>query len=609
MVQVSFNILDAVIFGDEDFMALKYFTIKQFLQQLLFILLIIIYYIIGFYLITETSITSDESAYIGAAYAYTQGLGLNQEHPLFFKLINSLILNIFYSDYNLEVPSINIISGEESIEARLAAFNLGYNLFMEKSRNFHKLLFTLRLPHLVFNSLIFVWLYLYTFIFKKIPERISIIFAILYVFAPTFYSHNFLIAFDVSVSLYALLSILTLMILYQILIKENDRFLELHFFIFHLCLFIAISAKFSNLILLPITLFTYILVGIILFKQHKQRKLIDFLFLVLLSSLIQLTLILLMYNWAFRNLREQSIIDNILIYIDGIKMNLSTAGGIREPFWNGDFAPITSLEYLAKIVWFKENPALFIIGVFLISVLIYKLIYHKIQIKDYINKNNLPLIILATAYPLIYFWLTKDSRFIIGYRYFYPIILFVYLFIASLTVLLKHKWQKYVLLVGLTIYVYLGIIGIPQSLSYVNPIWNQEKWKLADDSTINWGQETEPGVKYLLTNNLLPKDNENVITYQLFGVNISFVQYLDLLSNIEDYPINIQSYYAQSRFNPETETITQLPHQYLLIDSTVKQKIYVQRETNPIAAENWNFLSNNKPIYSRNDIIFIYKIS
>ena len=125
-------------------MQFKYLIFKQLPPQLFFIFLIVIYYSIGLYLMLNTSITSDESAYIGAAYAYTQGLGLNQEHPLFFKLINSLILNIFYSDYNLEVPSINIISGEESIEARLAAFNLGYNLLMEKSRNFHKLLFTLR---------------------------------------------------------------------------------------------------------------------------------------------------------------------------------------------------------------------------------------------------------------------------------------------------------------------------------------------------------------------------------------------------------------------------------------------------------------------------------
>ncbi|MDJ0599606.1 MAG: hypothetical protein QNJ37_12280 [Crocosphaera sp.] len=590
-------------------MRFKQFNIEQFPRQLLFIFLIIIYYIIGVYLISKTSITSDESAYIGAAYAYTQGLGLNQEHPLFFKLINSVILNLFFPDYNLTVPSINIVSGEESIEARLAAFNLGYNLLMENYNNFHTLLFSLRLPYLIFNSFLFIWLYLYTFIFKKISYQIALVFAVLSIFSPSFYSHNFLIAFDVSVSIYALLSILTLMVIYDTIVGGNNKFITIHFLVFTICLFIGLNAKFSNLILLPITLGTYILIGFYLYREQKINRLKSFLGLGILSLFIQTILISLMYGWAFKNSANQSIIDDLGSYFDGIKMNLSTAGGIREPFWNGQFVSITSLEYLVKIFWFKENSGLFIIGLFLLSVLIYKISFQKIVIKKSINKQTLPLIILASAYPLIYFWLMKDSRFIIGYRYFYPIILFVYLLIASLTVLLKHKWQTYVLLAGLSLYIYLGMIGIAQSLSYVNPLWNQEKWKFADDSTINWGQETEHGVKYLLTHNLLPEDNKNVITYQLFGVNIGFVQYLDLLSKIQNYPINIDSYYAQPRFNPETETITQLPHQYLLIDSTVKQQIYAQKETNPIAAENWNFLINNQPIYSRNDIIFIYKIS
>ncbi|MDJ0843002.1 hypothetical protein [Crocosphaera sp.] len=590
-------------------MGFKQFSLERFPKQLLFIFLIVIYYIIGFSLIGKTSVTSDESAYIGAAYAYTEGLGLNQEHPLFFKLINSVILNLFYPNYNLTVPTINIISGEESIEARLAAFNLGYNVLMDNHNNFQSLLFSLRLPYLIFNSFIFVWLYLYSFILKKIPSKISLIFAILYVFSPSFYGHNFLTAFDVSVSVYALLSILTLMAIYDTVIKGDSQFLALHFLVFIFCLFVGLNAKFSNLILLPITIGTYIFLGFYLFKEQKNDRFLNFLGLGALSLTIQAISISLMYRWAFRNLPNQSLIDNFYFYIDGIGMNLSTAGGIREPFWNGEFVSITSLDYLSKIFWFKENPGLFVIGLFLLSMLVYKISSQKTVIKNNINKKTLPLIILAIAYPLIYFWLTKDSRFIIGYRYFYPIILFVYLSIASLTLLLKHKWQKYVLLGGLTLYIYLGVLGIPQSLSYVNPLWHQEKWKLADDSTINWGQETKHSVEYLLTHNLLATDNKNVITYQLFGVNIGFVQYLDLLSKIKDYPINIDSYYAQPRFNPETETITQLPHQYLLIDSTVKQQIYVQKETNPIAAENWNFLINHQPIYSRNDIIFLYKLS
>ncbi|WP_198648584.1 hypothetical protein [Cyanothece sp. BG0011] len=571
--------------------------------------MIVIYYSIGLYLILNTSITSDESAYVGAAYSYTQGLGLNREHPLFFKLINSLIINLFYPDYNLTIPPINFIRGEESIEARLAAFNLGYNLLMQNLNNFHKLLFSLRLPYLIFNGFIFFWLYLYTFIFKKIPDQVSLVFTILFVFSPSLYSHNFLIAFDVSVAVYAVLSILTLMVIYETVIKGDSQFFLIHFLVFSFCLLVAINSKFSNLILLPITIGTYIFIGLYLFKNQKSKRLINFLSLSLLSLIIQATIIILMYGWAFRYLAESSLMDKILIYIDGINMTLSTSTLIREPFWNGQFVSMTSLGYLSKIFWFKENPGLLIMGLFLGLILVYKISSQKIVIKDYINKQTLPLIILGSAYPLIYFLLIQDSRNIIGYRYFYPVILFVYLLMASSTLLLKHKWQQYVLITILTIYMYFGVVGIPQSLSYVNPLWQQEKWKLADDSTINWGQETKHGVNYLLKNNLLPKDNHSVITHHLFGVNIGFVQYLDLLSQQNNYPINIQSYYAQPQFDPKTDKISEISANYLFIDSTTKQTIYAQKEDNPIAAENWNLLRQKQPIYARNDIIFIYRIN
>ncbi|MGK7955188.1 MAG: hypothetical protein AB4063_07990, partial [Crocosphaera sp.] len=466
-----------------------------------------------------------------------------------------------------------------------------------------------RLPYLIINSFIFLWIYLYTFLFKKIPKQVCWVFSILYVFSPSFYSHNFLAAFDVTVAVYALLSTLTLMVIYDTVIKDNNHLLPIHFIVLSFCLLVAINAKFSNLILVPITLGTYIFIGFNLIKKQKNGRFLEFVSLSVLSLIVQIIAIILMYSWAFRNLPNQSLIDKLLIYIDGINMTLSTSILTREPFWDGQFVPMTSLEYLSRIFWFKENLGLFLISLFLLSILIYNITTQKIHIKKYITQQTLPLIILGSAYPLIYFCLIQDSRNIIGYRYFYPLILFVYLLIASLTLILKHKWQKYVLVGGLTLYVYFGIVGIPQSLSYVNPLWNQEKWKLADDSTINWGQETETVVNYLLTHNLLPENNNNLIAHQLFGVNINFIQYLDLVSQISNYPLNIQSYYGHPALNFETKKISELPHQFLLIDSTVKQKIYAQKDNNPLAADNWNFLNNHQPIYSKNDIIFIYKLS
>ncbi|BAP17715.1 hypothetical protein ETSB_0913 [cyanobacterium endosymbiont of Epithemia turgida isolate EtSB Lake Yunoko] len=578
--------------------------------------MVLVYFILGIYLISQTSITSDEPAYIGAAYAYTQGLGLNQEHPLFFKLVNSLIINLFFSDYNIIVPSINIISGEENREVRLAAFNLGYSFLLERPENFKKLMFILRFCYLFINSIFLIWMYFFTFCIPQIPTSVSICLGILYVFSPSFYSHNFLMSFDVSVSIYALSSIWTIIIIIRQLEKFKNSELIICFFILNLLFFLAINAKFSNLILVPIILFAYSISLIYLLRKNLKNLAIKFGILGFISLFIQPILIIFMYRYAFRNLSNQSIIDNIQRYIQGIQMNLSTAGGIRKPFWYEDFTPITSLEYLNKIFWFKENPALFIITIVIIIILITQLIIERINVKHCIqkllnirrNKYKLYLFFLGVSYPLIYLKLTYNSRFIIGYRYFYPLIIFIYFGIAYLTVFLDKKWQKYFLIGSFSLYIYFGLLGIPQSLSYVNPLWTSEKWRLADDSTINWGQETQHAVNYLLTNYLLPEKNIDTIVYKTFGVNINFVQYLYLLSQEKNYAIDIQSYYSYDYFNPEITDITQLNVKYLLIDSTVKQQIISRIFYNPIVEKNWGFLANNIPIYSRNDIIFIYQL-
>nr|MDJ0510714.1 hypothetical protein [Crocosphaera sp.] len=299
-------------------MQFKRFSLEQFPQQLFFIVIIIIYYIICFYLINQTSITSDEPAYIGAAYSYIQGLGLNREHPPFFKLVNSFILNIFYPNYNNYNIMIPGISSGESVESRLAAFNVGYNLLMIDLDNFYKLLFSSRLVYIILNSFIFIWLYLYTFIFKKIPFQISLVFAVLYVFSPSFYSHSYLMTFDVGVTIYSLLSILTLMVIYDTVVRNNDKLLGIHFLIFTFCLFAAINAKFSNLVLLPITIASYIFICFYLLKEQKISRLVSFSVLSILSLIIQPILIILMYIWSFRNLPNQSFIDKLLIYFDGI---------------------------------------------------------------------------------------------------------------------------------------------------------------------------------------------------------------------------------------------------------------------------------------------------
>ncbi|MGL5035848.1 MAG: hypothetical protein ACRC6M_18840, partial [Microcystaceae cyanobacterium] len=218
------------------------------------------------------------------------------------------------------------------------------------------------------------------------------------------------------------------------------------------------------------------------------------------------------------------------------------------------------------------------------------------------------LILLIAAYPIAYFWLAKSSHFVIGYRYFYPVLLFFYFLLAVLAVSLRSHYSKKVLIISLILYSLTGAISVPQTLSYVNTFWQEEKWLLVNDSTLNWGQENRHIVNYLLDNQLLPKKNQNTLRSKTFSVVINITQYLEILSKQKNYPLDIQSYYQAPAFEPLKDNIATLGDRYLLIDSTVKQTLYAERENNAIAAQNWDYLENHQPIYQHNDIIFLYQL-
>lgn len=149
---------------------------------------------------------------------------------------------------------------------------------------------------------------------------------------------------------------------------------------------------------------------------------------------------------------------------------------------------------------------------------------------------------------------------------------------------------------------------IAQTLSYTNIFWPQPKWLLSNESTINWGQENKQVVNFLLDNKLLPEVNNQTLIYQTFGVIININQYLEIFAKLRNYPLDIQSYYQQPAFEPLKEAIAELPHAYLVIDSTVKQTLYAERNQSAIAAQNWNYLEKHQSIYEHNDIMFVYQL-
>jgi hypothetical protein len=413
----------------------------------------------------------------------------------------------------------------------------------------------------------------------------------------------------------SLMTILTLAIAVHSAIQLSGKYLLWQFVILTFSLGFAINTKFSNLLLLPVILMTLMVTTIYLFTNQKIKLGFKFLCLSLLSLGLQPLFIFWVYRIAFRSLPGQSLQDIFNRYLMGIQLTQEVAKGEQIPFLHGQFRAVNYGQYLSKIIWFKENPLLFFLIILILFAIIkaYQVFYKRQFLKEIKDlKNPLlylsSLIVLVGAYPLTYVVLAKDSHFILGYRYFYPVLIFLYFLMAVLAVSLQAYYSQKLLIWGLILYAVAGVIAVPQTLSYVNPLWNQNKWLLSNDSTINWGQENRRVAQFLLNHQLLPTVNQDNFIQRTFGTVINVNQYLEIIAQQQDYPIDIQSYYHQPRFEPLQNEIASLPHQYLVIDSTVWQDIYAKRENQAIAEKNWDYLQKHRPIYSHNDIMFIYQL-
>lgn len=589
--------------------------IKSF-EPLFFSLLIISYFVLGCYLISTNALTSDEPAYIGTAYFYQKGLGYNQEHPLLLKVLNSLVLSFAFPNHPVILPEIDPLN---NLQVNLAPYEMGLRFLKASPPDFEKIIFVSRFIYLFCNSALLFWLFTYTYIIKKIRSRISITLGILFVFSPSFYSHDFLITFDSSASIFALLTVLSLAMTIAFLEQWSKKGLIFQFATITFFLFCAINVKFSNLILLPIIIITYGLTGFYLYKKRDFKFLSRFGLLSGLSLLIQPVFIAILYHYAFGSFPNQSFFDNVGRFFQGaLKTRSMVVDIVKEPFWNGNFIPINYGEYISRIFWYKENPALFLLAMFLMVVLI-KTLFTKIK-KD----NSLPkvtelirspqiillvaLVFLLSIYPLLYLFLARSSRFVIGYRHFYPVLIFIYTLLAIATVLIKTKPQKLVLTFCLTLYIVFGIAGISQSLSYVNFFWTKDKWQFTNDSTLNWGQEHLRVAEYLITEKLLTPKNDHILIGRTFSVFGGVNEYLETLSKKLNYPLEMETYYNTSLFDPFKSLINESKYKYLLIDSEVMQQLVRESKENKIALNNLNFLQKNKPIFSSNQILFVYQL-
>lgn len=624
---------------------------------ILFSILLLCYLGIGAYLIFHVPVTADEPAHLSAAQSYSQGQGLNPEHPPLLKFINSLFLQVVFP---------NLYSQDDNQWSR------SWTFLYSKEYRLENILRVSRFVYLIFNSLIIIWLTIYTLRFKLIPLYPSIILTILYIFSPSFYSHNFLITFDVASATTLLGTLLSTSIVIINLEKFSNRQFWFHSSLAALWLVACLGTKFSNAIVVPF-IFIFLVVLFVYYSLKKQylwlkRVVIFTCVLGFLSTLILGSI----FTWSFRNVNKPLIenVDEVKtsqnrdiinfsrklpkpanLYLEGAMMTKLRSTDSSDNFLTDHYEVITFKQLILRVFWFKENPVLIlmmILIIFISFILITRLIYNISEnvwlnfqevfntLNNYMfkNFNYIISVSLIFLYPVLFFYLAGSSLLTIGYRHFYPVLIVIYLAISVLFYyaakslvqenldtkniqqnfknFLLHTFTVHTSVFVIILYILFGLSGVRSNIGYVNFLWQKESWRLANDSTTYWGQNDYFAWHFLINKKHILDATDPVVVssnwHYLKGSLISPQREIYIITgqNISDK--GTEKLFDGS-IDPRHTLIQSQTQKYLIADEVTFQHATDEaRKGNIVAKQNLDFLNSKKPIFNYNDTIFVYEI-
>ncbi|MBC7406089.1 MAG: hypothetical protein H7230_01300 [Candidatus Parcubacteria bacterium] len=608
--------------------------IKKHLISIFLIFITISYFSIGIFNTYYYGPTVDEFAHIGATNSNSRGVANNGEHPILLKTVNAILIKIKYKNF----------TATESEQ-----YKLGSEFLFDSQYQGMEILRYSRFIYLAFNYLPILLLYLLT-INNLLSKNIFGWFSIFYIFSPAFISNSNLLTFDVAGSWTALLFIVINYIYFNRYTSTN-RTTKLWLgllFVSTFCL--ALNTKYSNVILLPILLIFNILALVFPRLNQSNKKPLNFFLSYAAMSILALVTFYItiygLYSFSFGNSNfvfgRHSIINknlffnqyyNLLEYTNQfggriqrlllpIKWYMSGLSSVflrsGEPsytsFFHGQNINKTFLEYNLGLLPFKENPLVLIGLLCAMPVALWRSLAtlkrkHSSAFNPKKALSVIILLILLLIFPLMYLLLSKDSKLTIGYRHFFPILIFGYLFAAAL---FSRYFSRLISCIFILLIVTTGLIGTFQNLSYVNFLWRSQKWLLVNDSSYNWGQENYRATKYIYDNyyaDLLSASDQDLIISSFGSSNIG--RELKLIDKNFSNP-NLNKATLEAKYF--TENLIDNRKSYsshskiIIIDSEVVQKLYLCQNNNYICKANFEFFQNTKPIYTNNQVIYVYKL-
>ena len=499
------------------------------------------------------SITSDEMPHITSGFYYlkTGRYFLNPEHPPLIKDISAVlplfVLNPFFPKVSYDYPSPSNESEKEDLffnknvfPRNLEITNYHWDnrmLIFNPKNNPDLIIFLARLGVILFNSAMLFVLY---FLLKKHWGKKTAVLSLFFTAIPQFsIAHGSLVTTDFAASILQICALASFGLFLKLFGCDSKKKIFLWLFISSFLFAMAFTAKFSSLVLIPIS-FIGGLIFILIPKKSNFKNLIFYLFSFAVLIAFSFSLIIFYYSFHAKNMDAEGIVsqlDNnypkkfpaaakaflnqtakgdrfkkaLSAYAIGLSMTINRidSAGQSTYFMGKIYGSEGAGRWYFPILYLTKIP-LPIHILTLLSFSLFLLFLRKRAFKKEFWLNLHPLDLLLFVFVAFYSYKSISSNLNIGLRHFMPVVFAVSALTARGTVffwnkkILKKIKVAHIAFAMLMIMFISTIISFPHYLSYYNILigGTNKGYKIATDSNYDWGQDIKRLGKWTRDNNI-----------------------------------------------------------------------------------------------------------
>ena len=546
-----------------DMSRIVYFAKKYFQENYPAIFICLFFFAISFFAVngfdlknlkySGDSITSDEVPHITSGFYYlkTGRYFLNPEHPPLVKDISAIlplfVLNPSFPEVSCEYPSPKNEEEKEDLffnknvfprDLEVTNYHWDNRMLIFNPQNNPDLIILLaRLGVILFNSALLFVLYL---LLKKHWGKKTAALSLFFAAIPQFnIAHGSLVTTDFAASVLQLCALASFGLFLKLFGCDSKKKIFLWLFISSFFFALAFAAKFSSLVLIPIS-FVGGLIFILAVKKFNFKNLLFYLFSFVVLIAFSFSLIIFYYSFHAKNMDAEGIISQIddnypkkfpaagkvflnqtaegnrfekavSTYGIGLSMTINriNSAGQSTYFMGKVYGSEGAGFWYFPIIYFTKIP-LPIHTLTLLSFALFLFFLSKRVLKKefWLNLNLLDLFLFV--FVGFYSYKSISSNLNIGLRHFMPVVFAISALTARGTVffwnekVFKKIKMAHITFAMLAIMLTSTIISFPHYLSYYNISigGTNNGYKIATDSNYDWGQDIKRLGKFVHDSNI-----------------------------------------------------------------------------------------------------------